>query len=133
MHSRDISRDPIMDFIGIGIDIIEIDRIANSLKNDTFVKRIFTPKEQQYCNNKAERFAGRFAAKEACAKALGLGIGVNVHWVDFEILPNANGAPQVHLSKAFTVAHPNVHFKISITHCRAYAAVSAIAYHPSPS
>lgn len=62
--------------LGIGNDIIEVDRIRKASEEDRFTSRLFTEKERQYClkhQDPAERLAGRFAAKEAVAKALGCG------------------------------------------------------------
>lgn len=63
---------------GTGVDIIEISRIKKSLTNEKFIERIFTKKEQEYCNSRkqmaASSYAARFAAKEAVVKALGTGI-----------------------------------------------------------
>jgi holo-[acyl-carrier protein] synthase len=76
--------------VGTGIDIAEVDRIANSIARfgRRFVERIFTPEEIRYCEskaNKAERYAGRFAAKEAAMKAIGTGWNHGVTWRDVEV------------------------------------------------
>lgn len=76
--------------VGTGIDMIEIERIAQSIERfgDRFLTRIFTPGEIAYCQNKknsAESFAARFAAKEAGAKALGTGIQHGVTWRELEV------------------------------------------------
>jgi holo-[acyl-carrier protein] synthase len=76
--------------VGTGIDVVEIDRIANSIERygDRFLTRIFTPGEIAYCQakkNSAESFAARFAAKEAAAKALGTGIQHGVTWKELEV------------------------------------------------
>src|SRR5690349_7921589 len=83
---------------GIGIDIIEIDRIANAIKRDLFVQRVFTSGEQLYCEKRgvqrAASYAARFAGKEAVVKAFGTGL-VEGSFQDIEILPDAKGCPQV--------------------------------------
>ncbi len=76
--------------VGTGIDIAEVDRIANSIARfgRRFVERIFTTEEIRYCEskaNKAERYAGRFAAKEAAMKAIGTGWNHGVTWRDVEV------------------------------------------------
>ncbi len=76
--------------VGTGIDIAEVDRIANSIARfgRRFLERIFTPEEIRYCEskaNKAERYAGRFAAKEAAMKAIGTGWNHGVTWRDVEV------------------------------------------------
>ena len=69
--------------LGIGTDIIEIDRIQQAIeKNEKFLNYVFTEKEQSYCKRKGnpwQSFAARFSAKEAVSKALGVGLG----WVKF--------------------------------------------------
>ena len=90
--------------IGIGTDMISIDRIEKSFSKptDTFKKRIFTPHEIAYCEARNAvamgSFAKRFAAKEACAKALGTGIAGGVSWHDIEVRNDDKGAPYLVLS-----------------------------------
>lgn len=87
-----------MSHVYTGIDIIEIDRIAESIKKPDFLKKIFTKKEIELCTrkNKAEFYAGRFAAKEAIFKALSQRIGSeNIDWLDVEILAAPNGRPEI--------------------------------------
>jgi holo-[acyl-carrier protein] synthase len=86
--------------IGIGIDIIEIARIEKAIARygDRLLNRLFTPGEIAYCQRKrnpAERFAARFAAKEATLKALGTGKSGGIRWRDVEILPSPGGKPRV--------------------------------------
>lgn len=82
----------------IGIDLIDIDRILEILTRfpDRFRRRILTPAEDRYCRGKPERIAGRWAAKEAVSKVLGLGVR-GVGWREIEVLPNWAGQPQVRL------------------------------------
>src|ERR671918_3058006 len=82
----------------IGIDLIDIDRITSVLGRfpDRFRLRVLTENEQRYCGRRIERIAGRWAAKEAISKVLGLGVR-GVGWREIEILPNYAGAPQVRL------------------------------------
>jgi holo-[acyl-carrier protein] synthase len=86
--------------VGTGIDIAEVDRIASSIERfgRRFVERIFTPDEIRYCEskaNKAERYAGRFAAKEAGMKAIGTGWKRGVTWQDVEVQRAPGGRPTV--------------------------------------
>ncbi|MGH9376640.1 MAG: holo-ACP synthase [Terriglobia bacterium] len=88
--------------VGTGIDIAETRRIEQSFKKygDRFRKRIYTPDEIAYCErfkNKAERYAARFAAKEAVFKALGTGWGAGVRWRDVEIIHLPSGKPELSL------------------------------------
>lgn len=89
--------------VGLGIDIAEIDRIEQAIARHGrgFLERIFTPAEIAYCQrhrNSAERFAGRFAAKEAAMKALGTGWRKGVRWRDIEVTRSASGKPALALS-----------------------------------
>lgn len=77
--------------VGTGIDIAEVDRIAETIDRfgRRFLNRVFTPTEIRYCDSKAnrvERFAARFAAKEAAMKALGTGWNFGVTWRSVEVL-----------------------------------------------
>jgi holo-[acyl-carrier protein] synthase len=83
--------------VGTGIDIVEVPRIAKSLERfgERFLNRIYTPSEIRYCDSKAnriERYAARFAAKEAGMKALGTGMR-GVSWKDFEVGRQPTGRP----------------------------------------
>ncbi|WP_439107794.1 holo-ACP synthase [Congregibacter sp.] len=89
--------------IGIGTDIVEIDRIEAVWRHHgaRFEERILVPDEVVACRSKAQPWcylAKRFAAKEAIAKSLGTGIGVSLSWQDMEIRQSESGAPLVHLS-----------------------------------
>ena len=86
--------------VGTGIDIAEVPRIAASIERfgRRFIERIFTPDEIRYCEskaNKAERYAGRFAAKEAGMKAIGTGWSRGVTWQDVEVLRAPGSRPTV--------------------------------------
>jgi holo-[acyl-carrier protein] synthase len=86
--------------VGMGVDIAETVRIGAAIERhgDRFHKRLYTPAEIAYCErfkNKAERYAARFAAKEAAFKALGTGWGNGVHWLDVEITHQPSGKPEV--------------------------------------
>ena len=83
----------------LGIDIIKVERIAAALKKfgDRFPRRVLTEGEQRYVRNRPENFAGRWAAKEAVSKVLGLGVR-GVGWTEIEIVRLPTGAPSVRLS-----------------------------------
>jgi holo-[acyl-carrier protein] synthase len=88
--------------IGTGVDLIEIERIAQSIERygNRFLRRIFTDHEIEYCSRKrssAESFAARFAAKEAGAKALGTGISRGVTWNEFQVEREPGGRPTLQL------------------------------------
>jgi holo-[acyl-carrier protein] synthase len=84
--------------VGTGIDIAEVPRIRHSIERfgDRFLRRIFTEGEIRYCDSKAnrvERYAARFAAKEAAMKALGTGWSRGVRWRDCEVVRLPGGRP----------------------------------------
>lgn len=83
--------------IGIGIDIIEIYRIKRAL-SARFIERVFTPREIAYCeqSRRVEKYAARFAAKEAARKAIGAATPVTaLSWQDVEVVSSPEGAPQL--------------------------------------
>ena len=87
---------------GIGTDIIDINRIKSVLNNygDKFKYKCFHQNEISWSNSKlksAESFAKRYAAKEACAKALGTGLARGVFWKDIEVINNQHGKPFIRL------------------------------------
>jgi len=120
---------------GIGIDMVEVPRIAAAIEKhgQPYLEKIFTAAEQGYCNGQhqpAIHYAARFAAKEAVAKALGTGIGKHAGLTDLEVTHDANGAPQMILhgaAKDFAKAHGIAHVLISLTHTRDHAAANAVA------
>lgn len=86
--------------VGLGIDVVEIDRIRALYQrhSDRFVGRILTNAEREYVlrhRDPTERLAGRWAAKEAAFKALGTGLDKGLRWQDVEVLPNADGKPEL--------------------------------------
>lgn len=84
--------------IAIGVDLVEVDRMRTALaRTPTLEARLFTDGERAYANaagDPSERFAVRFAAKEAAMKALGVGIGA-IDWHDVEVVRTTSGAPQL--------------------------------------
>lgn len=115
---------------GIGTDIIEVARIkANILKHEKFLNKVFTQREQEYCQTFREsgrNFAGRFAAKEAVVKALGCGLTQGVTWLDIEILNDTQGKPYLVLSNNLKESYMNPLIHISISHCHEYATAIAV-------
>jgi holo-[acyl-carrier protein] synthase len=86
--------------VGTGIDIAEVHRIRQSIERfgDRFLQRVFTAGEIRYCDSKAnrfERYAARFAAKEAAMKALGTGWNHGVRWRDCEVTRLPGGRPTI--------------------------------------
>ncbi len=122
---------------GLGNDIVEIKRIASAIERfgDRFLHKLFTEKEQEYCkrHEKSERnFAGRFAAKEAIAKAFGTGFGEKLNWLDIEILNEPSGKPVVHLSSALKKELGSSKIHLSISHSKEHAMAIAIIEKESP-
>ena len=114
----------------VGVDIIEITRIAQTLDRwgDRFLSRTYTPGELTYCKKRPPQLASRFAAKEAMMKALGTGRhGVN--WRDIEVVRRKGGAPTIVLhNRALNVAaRLGVgHIAVSLSHSREYAVASVL-------
>ncbi|MDR3734848.1 MAG: holo-ACP synthase [Acidobacteriaceae bacterium] len=120
--------------VGTGTDIIEIERIRQSIERygSRFIERIFTPGEIAYCERKknaAESYAGRFAAKEAAAKALGTGIARGVTWREIEVVRKPGERPTIHLSGRAAVRAAMmgaVAASLSITHSRELALATVL-------
>lgn len=116
--------------IGIetGIDLVRIDRLATldpGIKA-RFIARVFTPREIGLCGGRDASLAGRFAAKEAAAKALGCGIG-EVGWQEIEVIEDSKGRPMLLLhGKAGETASRSGWFSwsVSITHTSEFAAAT---------
>lgn len=121
--------------LGVGIDIIEIERVRGTLdrRKDRFIERVFLPGETTYCLSRrdpASHFAARFSAKEAVIKALGVKRGMTFLWRDIEILRSADGVPGVRLSgRALDAARrlgaTGLH--LSMSHSRSHAVAMATA------
>lgn len=120
--------------VGTGIDIAEVPRIAASIERfgERFVRRIFTEEEIRYCESKAnrsERYAARFAAKEAAMKALGTGWNFGIRWRDIEVFRPSGSRPTIRFhGKAAEVAKrlqmKNV--ALSLSHTSEHAIASVI-------
>ena len=123
--------------IGIGIDIIEIDRIKESVNKygKHFLNKIYTEKELEYCLSKTDKYqhlAARFAAKEAVYKALSSGWHKDIGWKNIEITNEPNGMPIVTLNgEVQEFLSEQKSLKISISHSRDYVASMAIIYKES--
>jgi holo-[acyl-carrier protein] synthase len=120
--------------LGIGIDIIEVARIASSFEQfgERFVNRILLPDEIAYClthKHPAPFLAARFAAKEAISKAFGTGIGGTLGWQDMEIRRKESGEPFVVLhgkgEKLFE-SRGSKQLLVSLSHTEHYAAATAV-------
>ncbi len=116
----------------VGIDLVEVERIAQTVARfgPRFLERVFTPEELQEGRRRITWLAGRFAAKEACAKALGTGVGAAVAWRDMQILRQPGGKPSLRLlgdAAARAAALDIVQLDLSISHTHQYAIAVVVA------
>jgi holo-[acyl-carrier protein] synthase len=110
--------------VGLGVDIAEVERVRGAIERqgERFLKRLYTAKERTYCEkfkNKYERYAGRFAVKEATMKALGTGWSRGVRWVDIEVVREMSGKPTLELhgeAKKIAGRLGVKHIAVTITH-----------------
>lgn len=120
--------------VGTGIDITETARIEQAMgrHGERFARRVFTAGEIAYCEqfkNKAERYAARFAAKEAAFKALGTGWGEGVTWRDVEVTHQPSGKPELRLAgRAEELARQQgvARIAISLSHSDRYVVAQVI-------
>lgn len=118
----------------MGVDVVEVDRIeAAIVRHGTpFLERIYTPNEIAYCEshkNRFERYAARFAVKEAAMKALGTGWSRGVRWRDIEIANLPSGKPTLKLAGATEQIADRLgvqHISISISHGKNIAIAQVI-------
>ena len=116
---------------GIGVDIVEIDRIEKIIREwpDRFVQRIFTGEEIEICQNRARpaaSFAVRFAAKEAFSKALGTGMGATLAWKDFAVVNAPTGQPLPQLSDRMKERFQGKQIHLSLSHSDHFAIATVI-------
>jgi holo-[acyl-carrier protein] synthase len=119
--------------IGIGVDLVEVERMRTTLARTPGVaRRLFTDDERAYCERRrdpTERYAARFAAKEAVMKALGVGLGA-FGFHDVEVVKARSGDPSVRLSgKAATLAAERGvrEWRLTLTHTASLAEAIAVA------
>ena len=108
-----------------GVDLIEISRIDEVVgrHGKHYLERIYTPAELEQCGKRAESLAGRFAAKEAVAKALGCGIG-DVSWKEIEVLGDEQNAPVLRLYGAAEKMAKEIgltNWSVSISHSQSHS------------
>ena len=119
---------------GVGVDIVEIARMERAVtRTESFAARVFTPKEIAYCGTGKlcfQRFAARFAVKEAVSKALGITWSDAIPWTDAEVDMEPSGKPFVRMTgraadRMAKLGVTSIH--ISITHSGGYAVAMAVA------
>ena len=118
---------------GNGIDITNVDRLKKAIESsDSFKYKVFTKKEIDYCENlKAsyQSYSGRFAAKEAFLKALGIGLAEGICFTDIEILNDDTGKPYINLYNQAEIIFKNkrlLNIFLSISHENEYAVACVI-------
>ena len=120
--------------LGLGIDLVHIPRVKKALDRwgERFISRICTHEERMYCmgyREPAQALALRFAAKEACSKALGTGMGFGVTWRQIAVSHEPSGKPILHLSESALKTAKALgadSWHVSLTHEGEYAAAVVI-------
>jgi holo-[acyl-carrier protein] synthase len=120
--------------VGLGIDVAEVKRIGAVIESqkERFLRRVYTQDEVAYCEQfrkRYERYAGRFAVKEAAMKALGTGWSRGVRWVDVEVVRHRGGRPMLALkgkAKIIADALGVKNIVVSITHTAEQAIAQVI-------
>ena len=117
--------------IGLGTDIVEIERVRKAVTKNFFKEKVFTENEQIYCEsrgkNSAASYAARFAAKEAFFKALGTGIVTRL--TDVEVVNDAHGAPKIFLhgkAEVFAQSAGVKKISVSVSHSREFATATCL-------
>lgn len=118
--------------ITCGTDIIEIERIKESIENleERFLNKVFTQKEIEYCESKKvqkyQHYAARFAAKEATFKAISCKLDnkYEISWKDIEVINDEQGKPTVNITGVDLSNVENI--DISMSHCKSYATANVI-------
>ena len=118
--------------IGIGTDIVELARLEKAIERggDAFLKRVYTARELEAGRSRLEYLGGRWAAKEAAAKALGCGIGSGCALTDVEVTASPSGAPVLNCTApaagVLAERHRGLRWHVSISHEHAYAVATVI-------
>lgn len=117
--------------IGIGIDLIEVDRVIKACKKQGFLNRYFTDSEIALINKDINKSADNFAVKEAVSKMLGTGFG-QVAPIDIEVLRNKNGKPYVNLygkANDLAIKQGITHIHVSISNTKKFANAFVVGEH----
>jgi len=120
--------------LGLGVDLVDITDLQSTIdsQRDAFLSRVFTSDEQAYAGQKADPYqvlGGRFAAKEACLKALGTGWTDETDWLDIEITNEPTGRPILTLKGGIAARSAAIGIKqswVSISHVGQYAIAEVI-------
>ena len=114
-----------------GIDLVSVGKFEKMIGSKRYLDRCFTANEQLHCNGSAERYAARFAAKEALLKALGLGIVEGVSLKDVEVVFKPSGSPDLKLCGAVAAAAEESgieSWSLSFAHSAGFAVASVIGF-----
>jgi holo-[acyl-carrier protein] synthase len=120
-----------MAIYGVGIDLVEVDRIKRALEKygNRLKERIYTKSEQEFCesrNGKFQSYAARFASKEAFSKALGTGLRGVISWRDIVVIDDEKSRPKLEIhGRAYTILNKRK-ASLSISHTENYAAAVVI-------
>ncbi len=122
---------------GIGVDIIEIDRIEKSIAQlgDSFLHKVFTSGEIAYCSAKttaAQHYAARFAAKEALSKALSTGWAGEFRWKDVEVTNEMSGQPRIELHGSLKHSLERCSVLVSLSHSASHVVAMVVIEELSP-
>jgi holo-[acyl-carrier protein] synthase len=118
--------------VGIGIDIIEVERIAQAIERygEQFLRRIYTDHEREYCERahatRMVHYAARFAAKEAFSKAIGTGITSGFRFRECGVINAASGKPQIALSGDLAGRWSSHRIHLSLSHTHQYAVACVV-------
>ena len=120
--------------LGIGVDIVEVARIEQSIERhgERFLHRVFTEDEIAYCSkmrSPGPNYAARFAAKEAVSKAFGVGIGAPLGWLEIEVRRKESGKPFIELHRSgaeFASVRGAREIHLSLSHTAAYAVAQVV-------
>ncbi len=124
------------EIISLGADLVEIARIEALMAEhgQRFLDRVFTPKEQEYCSaapkKQSERYAVRFAAKEAALKAVGTGWRDGIAWTDIEVVVSPSGEPHLFVTGTagkFAAERGIRRWLVSLSHTDTHALASVVA------
>ncbi len=111
---------------GIGVDLCDTKRIRRLVDKDgrSFIEKVFSEVEQQYCDRRADRavcYAARFAAKEALFKATGRGMREGFKWTDVQVVNDQLGRPEIRLSGGTADFVGDARIHLSLSHTEEYA------------
>lgn len=109
---------------GVGIDLVQISRFEDLQHDSRFLERIFSEGELAAIGssvNRSARLAARWAAKEACAKALGCGIGDRLSWKEMQLERDQTGKPSIQLTEEAAARHHHPDLHLSLSHDGEYA------------